>query len=56
MAQEETVRIETAVRAAYDDYCLEQQLKDWNPKPSPDRLVELFRERFSGEEVNKLQG
>jgi hypothetical protein len=31
-----------ALRAAYDQYCLEQQLGDWNPRPDDARLVELF--------------
>lgn len=34
-----------ALRDAYDKYCLEQQLGDWNPNPSADRLVARFLER-----------
>jgi hypothetical protein len=31
-----------ALRAAYDADCLEQQLDDWDPRPSSNRVVELF--------------
>lgn len=40
--------IVAAIRAAYADYCLEQQLGDWDPNPSADRLVELFLAHTQG--------